>query len=184
MDMRSMTGMKVAVNIPNVGYRVVGANRQAWAWQPLVHHPLLEAEEVQIPQMAEQEGGHDDVEVPPRHEQGGHQHPHRAYRAVRLPRSTNRFLDRILRNQDEQMRLLTSHGRQMDQLHDDMGWMMTGMGEMYKHMGMSVPPRPSPRVYQGQGPFYTQQPDPSMSSFTQPIPSMQASGPSYSQPDL
>ncbi|MFS7990124.1 hypothetical protein Hanom_Chr11g01055051 [Helianthus anomalus] len=72
------------------------------------------------------------------------------------------------------MRLLTSHGRQMERLHDDMGWMMTCMGEMYKHMGMSVPPRPSPRVYQGQGPFYTQQPDPSMSSFTQPIPFMQA----------
>ncbi|MFS7972893.1 hypothetical protein Hanom_Chr09g00850191 [Helianthus anomalus] len=71
------------------------------------------------------------------------------------------------------MQLLTSHGHQMDRLHDDMGWMMTGMGEMYKHMGMSVPPRPSPRVYQGRGPFYTQQPNPSLSSFTQSIPSMQ-----------
>ncbi|MFS7903839.1 hypothetical protein Hanom_Chr01g00028861 [Helianthus anomalus] len=63
-----------------------------------------------MPHMAEQDGGHDDVEVPPQHEQGDHQHPQRAYRAVRLPWSTNRLLDRILRNQDEQMRLLTLHG--------------------------------------------------------------------------
>ncbi|MFS8007867.1 hypothetical protein Hanom_Chr14g01265971 [Helianthus anomalus] len=57
----------------------------------------------------------------------------------------------------------------MDQMHDDTGWLMTGMGEMYKYMGISVPPRPPPRVYPDQGPFFTQQPDPSMPSFTQPL---------------
>ncbi|MFS8009607.1 hypothetical protein Hanom_Chr14g01286931 [Helianthus anomalus] len=134
-----------------------------------------------MPQMTEQDGGYDDVEVPPQHEQGDHRHPQRAYRVVRLSRSTNRLLDRILRNQDEQMRLLTlhgqeitSHGFQMDQMHDDIGWLMTGMSEMYKYMGISVPPRPPSRVYPDQGPFFMQQPDPSMPSFTQPLPSMQA----------
>ncbi|KAM0009029.1 hypothetical protein Hdeb2414_s0098g00792581 [Helianthus debilis subsp. tardiflorus] len=68
LDMRSMTGMKVAANIPNLGYWFFGTNRQVWAWQPLVHYPRSEAEEVQMPQMAEQDGGHDDVEVPPQHE--------------------------------------------------------------------------------------------------------------------
>ncbi|KAJ0800490.1 hypothetical protein HanPI659440_Chr03g0103601 [Helianthus annuus] len=79
---------------------------------------------------------------------------------------------------------ITSHGRQMDRMHDDIGWLMTSMGEMYKYMGISVPPRPPPRVYPDQGPFFTQQPDPSMPSFTQPLPSMQPYDPSYTQPDL
>ncbi|KAF5799122.1 hypothetical protein HanXRQr2_Chr07g0300931 [Helianthus annuus] len=42
----------------------------------------------------------------------------------------------------------------------NMGWLMTGIGEMYKYMGVSVPPRPPPRVYPDRGSFYTQQPDP------------------------
>ncbi|MFS7965927.1 hypothetical protein Hanom_Chr09g00767911 [Helianthus anomalus] len=50
--------------------------------------------------------------------------------------------------------------------------MMTCMGEMYKYMSISVPPRPPPQVYPDWGPFYTQQPHPSMPSFTQPIMSM------------
>ncbi|MFS8009199.1 hypothetical protein Hanom_Chr14g01281881 [Helianthus anomalus] len=50
---------------------------------------------------------------------------------------------------------------------------MSSMGEMYKYMGISVPPRPSPCVYPDQGPFFTQQPDPSTPSFTQLISSMQ-----------
>ncbi|KAJ0568846.1 hypothetical protein HanHA300_Chr05g0159421 [Helianthus annuus] len=48
----------------------------------------------------------------------------------------------------------------MDQMHDDKWWLMTSMGEMYKCMGISVPPHPLPRVYLDQGPFFTQQPDP------------------------
>ncbi|MFS8027677.1 hypothetical protein Hanom_Chr16g01501561 [Helianthus anomalus] len=65
---------------------------------------------------------------------------------------------------------------------------------MYKHMGISVPPHLSPRVFPDRGPFYMQQPDPSMPSFTQPItsmpiftqpiPSMHASGSSYTQLEL
>ncbi|MFS7907024.1 hypothetical protein Hanom_Chr01g00066371 [Helianthus anomalus] len=68
------------------------------------------------------------------------------------------------------------------------------MGEMYKFMGISVPPRPPARVYPYRGPLCTQQSDPSLPSFTQPItsmpiftqpiPSMKAPGPSYTQFEL
>ncbi|KAM0021696.1 hypothetical protein Hdeb2414_s0024g00653811 [Helianthus debilis subsp. tardiflorus] len=58
----------------------------------------------------------------------------------------------------------------MDQMHDDKWWLMTSMGEMYKCMGISVPPHPLPQVYLDQGPFFTQQPDPchSLSSPSRP----------------
>ncbi|KAK1435129.1 hypothetical protein QVD17_00889 [Tagetes erecta] len=202
LDMRSLTGMKVATNFANVGYRFINKNGQIWAWQPLVHQPLLGAEEVQMPQMAEREGEGDDVEVPD--EQVGHQHPQRAYRAVRLPRSTNQLLSSILQNQEDEKCTRTSQGRQLDRLCDNIEWMMTGMTEMYKYMNLEVPPRPPPRVYPDQGSVHTQQRDPSMPSsshqpdtsmsfipqsgsfmslFTQHDPYVQHSGPSFTQPD-
>ncbi|MFS7934119.1 hypothetical protein Hanom_Chr05g00387821 [Helianthus anomalus] len=69
----------------------------------------------------------------------------------------------------------------MDQMHDDMGWQMTGMGEMYKYMGILVPPHPPPRVYPDQCPFFTQQADP-----CHPLPShpVYAYDPCYTQPNL
>ncbi|MFS8003204.1 hypothetical protein Hanom_Chr13g01211141 [Helianthus anomalus] len=57
-------------------------------------------------------------------------------------------------------------------MHDAMGWLMTAISEMYKYIGISVPPCPPPRIYSDRGPFYMQQPDPSIPSFTQPITSM------------
>ncbi|MFS7907402.1 hypothetical protein Hanom_Chr01g00070941 [Helianthus anomalus] len=72
----------------------------------------------------------------------------------------------------------------MSRLSINREWLMTGMGEMYKYMGLTIPPRPPPRIYPNRGSFYTQQPDPSMPSFTQPILSIQVYGPSYTQPDF
>jgi len=85
----------------------------------------------------------------------GHQHPQRAYRAVRLPWSTNQLLNSTLPNQEEEKRMWTVQGRQLDQLCDVMGLIRTGMTQMYRHMNMELPPRPPPRVYRDHGSVHT-----------------------------
>ncbi|KAJ0436835.1 hypothetical protein HanHA300_Chr16g0595121 [Helianthus annuus] len=52
LGIRTMTGMHIAVNFLDIGYRFVGLDDQIFVPQPSVHKALLEAREVEMPHVA------------------------------------------------------------------------------------------------------------------------------------
>ncbi|MFS7961991.1 hypothetical protein Hanom_Chr08g00721421 [Helianthus anomalus] len=68
-----MTGMHIVVNFLDIRYRFVGLDGQIFVPQPFIHQPLLEAEEVEMPHVADVPIGEGDIE--PKVYQGYPQEP-------------------------------------------------------------------------------------------------------------
>ncbi|KAJ0587216.1 hypothetical protein HanIR_Chr04g0160681 [Helianthus annuus] len=105
LDLRTMRGMKTAVNFPDIRHRFVDEHQQIYEPQPIVHQPLLEAGEVEMPHIADVPAMDGDMEpqVDQGHPQEPPQIPQRVYHAVRLPQPTQRLLERLVAGQDGMM---------------------------------------------------------------------------------
>ncbi|MFS7925981.1 hypothetical protein Hanom_Chr04g00291541 [Helianthus anomalus] len=109
LDLRTMRGMKIAVNFPDLGYQFVDDDGQIFVPDPIVHRGLLEDGEVKdaagccVPVM----DGDVEPQVDQVHSHEAPQIPRRVYLILRLPQSTQRLLERQVADPDSMMASLT-----------------------------------------------------------------------------
>ncbi|KAF5789591.1 hypothetical protein HanXRQr2_Chr09g0373061 [Helianthus annuus] len=151
LGIRTMTGMKIAVNFPYIRHRFVGLDQQIFVPGPFVHQALLEAGEVEMPHVTDVPAINGDVEpeVDQGHPQEPPQIPRRVYHAVRLPQSTPRLLERLVVGQADMMASWTHQFQRMDWMEDLMEWVMASEAERHTEAVLAVRPPPRPRVYRG-----------------------------------
>ena len=185
LGIRTMTGMGIAVNFPDIGYRFVGLDGRIFVPGELVHQPLLEAGEVEMPHVAEVPVGDGDIDVEPvveeRHAPEPPQHPRRVYHAVRLPQSTQRLLERLVTGQAELLDRQRQQDQRTDRVLDLMGWVIASESERRTEAGLPVRPLPPPRVYSEPGVQAAPSPTQAGPSSSQAGPSSTQAGPSSTQ---
>ncbi|KAJ0592905.1 hypothetical protein HanHA300_Chr03g0091081 [Helianthus annuus] len=84
LGIKTMAGIHIAVNFPDIRYRFVGLDDKIFVPQPFVHQVLLGAREVDMPHVADVPIGEGDIK-PEVDQRQPPQISRRVYHAVRLP---------------------------------------------------------------------------------------------------